>query len=104
MAEIRWLTYDHFAQRRGQRFEVAVAEGPALDLELIEATQGGLPGGRGPDGQERMQFSVIFRGTAEPVLPQGTYQLTHAQLGELELFIVPIGADAEGVRYEAAFA
>jgi hypothetical protein len=51
-----------------------------------------------------MQFSVVFRGLMAPVLPQGTYHFTHAELGELDLFLVPIGPDSEGMRYEAAFA
>jgi hypothetical protein len=34
------------------------------------------------------------------VLAQGTYRLSHPQLGEFELFLVPLGPD----RYEAAFA
>jgi hypothetical protein len=39
-----------------------------------------------------------------PVLPQGIQRLSHAELGELDLFLVPIGPDAQGMRYEAAFA
>jgi hypothetical protein len=46
----------------------------------------------------------VFRAPLSEVWPQGTYTLSHGELGELELFSVPIGADAEGVRYEAAFA
>jgi hypothetical protein len=38
------------------------------------------------------------------VLAQGTYRLSHPQLGELELFLVPLGPAAEGMQYEAAFA
>jgi hypothetical protein len=98
-----WLTHDHFAGRVGEGFDVT-APGPAVPLELIEATVGDQPGGQGPDGKERRQFSLFFRGPAEPVLAQSTYQVSHAELGELELFLVPIGPDAEGMRYEAAFA
>jgi hypothetical protein len=83
---------------------VAAGEGPALEMVLLEATASSEPGGPGPDGQQRRQFSLVFRGPAAPVLPQRTYVLAHAELGELQLFLVPIGADAEGMRYEAAFA
>ena len=89
MTRLDWLTYDHFADRVGERFDVTVGEGPAVPMELAEASQGTQPGGRGPDGQERLQFSLVFRGPATPVLPQGTYRLSHADLGELELFLVP---------------
>jgi hypothetical protein len=38
------------------------------------------------------------------VLPQGSYPLGHQELDGLELFLVPIGPDSLGMRYEAAFA
>lgn len=102
--ENRWLTYDQFAGRVGERFDVASGEGSSAPVVLIEATEGSEPGGRGPEGEERLQFSLVFRAPLSEVWPQGTYTLSHGELGELELFLVPIGADAEGVRYEAAFA
>jgi hypothetical protein len=36
-------------------------------------------------------------------LPQRIYRLEHAALDPLEIFIVPIGPDAEGMRYQAVF-
>lgn len=105
MTRLEWLTHDHFAGHVGEGFDVTVGvEGPSVPMELIEATLGSQPGGPGQDGQERMQFSLVFRGPAAQVLPQATYQVSHAELGELDLFLVPIGPDAEGMRYEAAFA
>lgn len=49
------------------------------------------------------QFSLIFTGAASPWLPQGTYTLFDLQTREYELFLVPIGPDSAGMRYEAAF-
>lgn len=99
MSRIEWLTHDHFAERVGERFYLA-----DIALELVEATESTEPGGRGPEGQERLQFSLVFRGPAEPVLPQAVYRLGHDDFDELELFLVPIASDSQGVRYEAAFA
>ena len=45
-----------------------------------------------------------IRGPATPLLPQGTYDLEHAELGELSLFLVPLGSVGDEMRYEAAFA
>lgn len=104
MTRLDWLTYDDFARRDGERFEVTVIDGPPLPMVLAEAAEGTEPGGRGPDGQERLQFSLVFRGPVAPVLRQGSYRLSHQELGELELFLVPLGPDSEGMRYEAAFA
>jgi hypothetical protein len=103
MAELGWLTYDDFGDRVGEQFEVATADG-ALLIELIEVTGSDVAGGTGPDGVQRAQFSLVFRGPADPVLSQGTVALTHAAMGELVLFLVPLGSDATGMRYEAAFA
>ena len=57
---------------------------------------GEWPGGRQP-------FRLRFRGPRDPLLAQSIYRLMHAGLGALEIFIVPIGRDAESTTYEAIF-
>jgi hypothetical protein len=104
VAGLEWLTYADFAGRVGETFMVAADGGDRTEIELVEATEGLEAGGPGPEGQERRQFSLVFRGAPGAPLPQGIRQLTHEALGELDLFLVPIGSDATGVRYEAAFA
>ena len=104
MSRIEWLTHGDFAGRIGEHFEMTVPEGPPLTLELVDATEYEAAGGRGPEGQERRQFSLIFRGPAEPVMPQSIYPLGHAEFEGLELFLVPISQGAEGTQYQAAFA
>lgn len=104
MARRDWLTYDDFAGREGEPFAASVGGQTVVPLVLVEATEGALPGGSGPEGQQRRQFDLVFRGPAAPVHPQGTYLVTHADIGELELFLVPLGQDPDGVRYQAAFA
>lgn len=110
MAETGWFTYDDFAGRTGEQFVARPAEGdsPAeaarVPLVLAEATLLGRAGATGPDGAERNQFSLVFRGPADLQLLQGLWLLEHDDLGELALFLVPLGPDAEGPRYEAAFA
>jgi hypothetical protein len=54
-----------------------------------------------PPGHE--QFSLLFVGPAEPIRPQGTYRFTHAALGEVDLFMVPVGRGSEGIEYEVCF-
>jgi hypothetical protein len=48
-------------------------------------------------------FSVVLAGPASPALAQGIHALIHPVHGRLELFIVPIGRDAERTRYEIIF-
>ena len=48
-------------------------------------------------------FVVVLRGPATPLLPQATYTISHPRLGPLDVFLVPVGVDAAGARYEAMF-
>jgi hypothetical protein len=90
------LTADHFEAHTGTVFVLSEME-PQLELRLVEVTRGGHPGpGREP-------FALYFLGQLEPVLPQSTYHFEHEALGALDIFIVPVGRDAEAVRYEAVF-
>ena len=99
-----WLTYEDFAGRVGDRFEITAPAGSGVTLTLAAATLGDHAGGLGPDNEPRQQFSLLFRGPAAPALGQGTYSLEHDGLNGLALFLVPLGPDADGQRYEAAFA
>jgi Domain of unknown function (DUF6916) len=99
-----WVSFDQFSGRVGQTFQIGTDGGPSISAELVEATEGAEAGGTGPDGQARQQFALVFRGPAEPVLPQATYAVEHDELGRLEIFLVPIGPTGSGMRYEAVFA
>ena len=90
------LTAEDFRPLVGTRFRVGA--GP-IASELIEVNE--LDGTAGPG--LRSPFSLVFRGPLEPFVPQGIYRLEHGQLGELDLFLVPIGPDQAGMRYEAVF-
>jgi len=46
---------------------------------------------------------VIFKGPASPLLQQGTYVLLHAGMGQVALFLVPLGPQSGGMVYEAVF-
>ncbi len=62
-------------------------------------------GRRTDPGGELSTYALVFRAPPRRAAhaPQGTYRLTHAELGTLEVFLVPIGPDAGGMRYEAIF-
>lgn len=87
------LTVKDFAPYVQTRFQVT-GEG---DFELVLASVKDCSNAR------LEQFSLGFLGQASPWLPQGQYKLEHAQMGECELFLVPNGPDASGMRYEATF-
>jgi len=48
-------------------------------------------------------FSLFFHGPMEFCLPQGIHKLLHNDLGEIDLFLVPVGKDKDGYQYEAVF-
>ena len=57
---------------------------------------------KNPD-QERQSFSVILQAHDANNHGQQVYQLSHAALGKLDLFLVPIGPGEKGMRYEIIF-
>lgn len=78
---------------------VQLEHGDSLPAELIEtrALQAYSFQGRQP-------FSLLFKGPAVPVLPQSIYKIRHDGDGEpLDIFLVPVSADASGACYEAVF-
>ncbi len=91
---------DSFAGREGEEFRVSSESPPAeLQMTLTSVTTRGTAvpeGGRQP-------FSVVMHGPLEPVLPQCTYRFEHPATGPFDMFIVPLGPDREGMRYEAVF-
>lgn len=55
-------------------------------------------------GERTEPFSLIFVAPAGSVLGQGTHALGHDVLGQLDIFVVPIGPDSSGSpRFEAVF-
>lgn len=88
-------TYGVFAQHIGSEFALAAPTG-TLALTLASADRHTAP--RGYES-----FTLLFRGPSDRYLPQATYRLGHAVLGQLDLFLVPVRQDAQGFDYEAVF-
>ncbi|HEV2789808.1 MAG TPA: hypothetical protein VGV69_00735 [Solirubrobacterales bacterium] len=93
------LSLETFAPVVGETFTVGGEEGSTVELLLVEATAKDA----GPHAP-RPPFSLIFQGPAEPFLPQATYRFEHGSLGEMGIFVVPLGHDEHGASYEAFFA
>lgn len=96
----RPLAFEDFADKVGEVFAISEQDVPAIPLTLREAEPLNptlaQPGVRPP-------FSLIFLARDPRVLPQRIYRMEHNGLGELSIFLVPIGKDAEGVSYQATF-
>ncbi|WP_031530237.1 DUF6916 family protein [Dyadobacter crusticola] len=53
---------------------------------------------------ERGAFSVILQtGGDSTHRQQGIYRILHPQLGLLDVFLVPVANDKDGMKYEAVF-
>jgi hypothetical protein len=53
---------------------------------------------------ERKPFSLTFRTQQkEEYYNQAIFGLQHPEKGEILMFMVPLGLDSEGMRYEAIF-
>ena len=97
--DLEALTPATFERYRGSTFRVAGEDDP-LDLRLTGIDQ--LP--TEPQGPRPEPFSLVFTGPFQRPLDQRSYRLEHTDLGELEIFLVPIGYDTDGERlYEAVF-
>jgi hypothetical protein len=93
------LTEHEFSQHLNSQFQLKLTD-RELELELVEVK--GYPAG--PNEQGGMErFSIFFNGPREIKLPQSVYHLTHERMGEFDIFLVPVSADASGYRYEAVF-
>jgi hypothetical protein len=94
------LTIETFLPHLETEFLVAVPPGGAVTLRLTEVTDLGSQ----PNAPRADPFSLLFIGPPQPLLEQRTHRLEHAEMGPLDVFLVPIGPDPAGSpRYEAVF-
>ena len=95
--DLATVTADRFEPLRGQAFELRAPSG-ALALTLAEVRRLGealRPGGA---------FSLIFVAKDASHLPQAIYPVGHPELGQVDIFLVPIGpVPGGGHGYQAVF-
>ena len=89
------LTPETFEKHVGSEFRLT-GHGAAIKLVAVERL------GEAPEGH-REPFSLQFEGEAGQLLPQQTHGLSHTELGDLDIFIVPLGPTSDAMRYEAVF-
>ena len=90
------LSRDNFAAQLSSVFRVQDAQGEVREIALIE-----LRDGRASALQE--QFALTFRGPRDHFLGQGMFPVEHPVLGPFDLFLAPVGQEADGFLYEAVF-
>lgn len=100
MKSLDVVSHEDFQPCLNDMFTVKVEDDIGPELELIQVKPFGEID---QDSKVRQPFSLLFRGSMEPVLPQKIYQLENSKLGEISLFLVPIGPDEEGMLYDSNF-
>ena len=86
-------------------FRLRVDDSRVMELRLVEAVRrpDACPARPSPSPAKFECFSLLFAGPREPLLAQRTYLFQHEQIGEFQLFIVPVGVTATNAQYEVVF-
>jgi len=91
------LTKNLFEKHLNSTFRILDKASPTIvDVQLTEVREG-----RSTDECE--QFSLLFKGPAEPLLTQKMYEVENSRMGHFDLFLVPVAANENGADYEAVF-
>lgn len=90
------LSKASFVASLGSRYRLPAAGNLSPELELVELREG-------RSGPRNEQFALLFRGPLSLFLGQGMYHVEHDALGDFDLFLVPVGREQDGFRYEAVF-
>jgi hypothetical protein len=88
-----------FEPHVGEAFLLHEGSGPPVEVVLVEATVLATLS----SSEARAPFSIVFRQASGAFLQQGMYGVEHSTVGACDLFLVPIGPDGGGMRYEAVF-
>ncbi len=99
------LEYTTFSQQAGTTFRVDCEDrDQPLELELVAAESLACEDPHRDPEVRQEPFRLTFRGgPVDAFLPQQVCRMKHASLGDLEIFLVPIGPDDHGMCYEAVF-
>ncbi len=93
------LTHAVFEPLVGSTFQLRLNPAETLPLVLTQVRVASQT----PAATLRQGFSLIFGSALPGHVPQHIYTLEHPALGALDLFIVPIGPNADGMQYQAVF-
>jgi hypothetical protein len=85
-----------FAKCFNDAFHVMGEHRGAFSLRLIRISMEKSP-------PEEHVFSLLFHGSADKLLTQGIHHLKHHELGEVDVFLVPVSHDQQAGYYHAVF-
>jgi len=91
--------YEGFAPYLNETFEVNLGAS-SVEMTLVQATKG-KP--RDWEGLRKEPFALLFKCAKPVILPQRVYPFANSGFGKMDIFIVPVGRDRDGVVYQAIF-
>jgi len=90
------LTHEEFTKNANTKFQVEGDDNTPVELELTRVSEIKVY-------PQQEEFALEFRGPSSTFLGQGVRNFTHDQMGQFELFIVPIKKNEQVFYYEAVF-
>lgn len=87
---------DSFADVKGSVFTLKAEDTTAVGLELSEVSEL-------KETAAYQHFAIVFLVPPEYRVEQGLYDLSHPTLGEMQLFLVPVGVQEGRLQLEAVF-
>ena len=97
------LTSADFAQHLNETFRISADALPGINADLVDVSDLPDRDRAGTESLRRRPFSLVCRGPPDRTLAQGIFTVEHDEMGSFDLFLVPIGPDDRGMRYEAVF-
>lgn len=92
-------SYENFARHLNEIFRVDLGD-TAVEMTLMQATRG-KP--RDWEGVRAEPFALLFKCEKPVILPQKIYPFAHDGFGKMDIFIVPVGRERDGIVYQAIF-
>jgi hypothetical protein len=92
-------SYEFYAGHMRQVFSAGVGQS-SIELTLVDVRR------RPPRvvaGLRSEPFVLYFKSQSAVVLPQNTYPFSVGGVEAMDIFIVPVGREKDGVLYEAVF-
>lgn len=83
-----------FAAAVSSRFDVVGENDVPVEFTLLECKTL-------VSNESQECYTLLFRGPSDQPAVQAIYQLENSELGKLQLFLVPIRSDDEGLYFEA---
>jgi|SRR5579872_539109 len=96
MTDLGQLNSQIFSQHLHSKFHIKNSDGTSVVLSLIAVEERN-------ESPKMELFFLRFLGPVAPRLPQQIHHMEHEALRNIELFLTAVGADPQGIEYEAVF-